>query len=118
MKIVITENRRNEVITKWLDKNYGDLSQKTLSKFSQTTYYVDELDNDMFSYSYGDVTIEDSGLQSDLFNVLGLNRYNLNLILKPWIEKTYGIDVDLVQYTTWHCNNCGKYHPTKYHIDD
>lgn len=115
MKIIITENKRNSVVTKWLDKNYSNLIPKTLS---QTTYYVDESDNDIFSYSYGDVTIEDSGLQSDLFNVFNLSRYELNTIIKPWVEQTYGIDIDLVQYTTWHCNNCGKYHPTKYHIKE
>lgn len=115
MKVVITENRRNEAVTKWLDKNYSDLIPRKGIGYKD---YFDEKGNNIFSYSYGDITIVSPDLQSDLFNVLGLNRYNLNLILKPWIEKTYDIDVDLVQYTTWHCNNCGKYHPTKYHIKD
>jgi len=118
MRIIITENRRNEVVTKWLDKNYSDLIG--MKNIHGIIYYKKKDGKTMFSFhtAYGDVTIEDSGLQSDLFNIMGLNNYNLNVILKPWIEKTYGINIDLVQYTTWHCNRCGKYHPTKHHIDE
>jgi len=118
MKIIITENIRNRVITKWLDNNYNDLIG--MENSHGTIDYKKKDGKTMFSFhtTYSDVTIEDNELQSYLFNMFNLKRYDLNQIVKPWIEETYGIDVDLVQYTTWHCNKCGKYHPTKYHIEE
>jgi hypothetical protein len=117
MKLIITESRRNEVVTKWLDRKYGNL---TPIEHTMTTTYTNESGDGIFFYgrTYGDVTIEDENLQYDLYNMFGLSRYDLNQIVKPWIEKTYGINVDIVLYTTFHCNNCGKYHPTKYHIKE
>ena len=113
MKIIITESKMNSVVTKWLDKKYSNLIPRQYSVF---IVFDDELGNSVFSYSYGDITIVSPDLQYDLFNMFNLKRYDLNQIVKPWVEQTYGIDVDLVQYTTWHCNNCGMYHPTKHHI--
>lgn len=117
MKLIITESKRNDAVTKWLDRKYGNL---TPIKHTISTSYTNESGDSMFFYntSYGDVTIEDENLQYDLYNMFGLSRYDLNQIVKPWIEKTYGINVDIVLYTTFHCNNCGKYHPTKYHIKE
>ena len=115
MKLIITESKMNSVVTKWLDKKYGNLTPK---KHILTTTFTNESGDGMFHYSYGDVTIEDENLQSDLVNMFNLSRYDLNQIVKPWFEQTYGMDVDLVQYTTWHCNHCGHYHPTKHHIEE
>jgi len=113
MKLIITESRRDGAVIKWLDKKYGKLTPRKGIGYED---YFDEKGNNIFSYSYGDITIVSPDLQYDLFNMFGLKRYDLNQIVKPWVEETYGINVDLVQYTTWHCNNCGMYHPTKYHI--
>jgi len=115
MKLIITESRRNDAVTKWLDRKYGNLIPK---KHILNTTFTNESGDGIFYYSHGDITIEDKNLQSDLVNMFNLSRYDLNQILKPWIEETYGMDVDLVHYTTFHCNRCGKYHPTKHHIDE
>jgi hypothetical protein len=113
MKMIISESKRDSAVIKWLDKKYGNLIPR---KGIGYTDYFDEKGNNIFSFSYEEITIVSPDLQYDLFNMFGLKRYDLNQIVKPWIEETYGINVDLVQYTTWHCNNCGMYHPTKYHI--
>jgi hypothetical protein len=105
----------SSVVTKWLDRKYSNLIPRQYSVF---TTFDDESGNGVFSYSYGDITIVSPDLQYDLFNMFNLKRYDLNQIIKPWVEQTYNIDVDLVQYTTWHCNHCGKYHPTKHHIEE
>ncbi len=115
MKLIITESKRNEAVTKWLDRKYGNLIP---IKHNITTTFTNESGDGMFYYSYGDVIIDNDDLQYDLYNMFGLSRHDLNQIVKPWIKETYGINVDFVQYTTWHCNYCGKYHPTKYHIEE
>ena len=117
MKLIITESKRNDAVTKWLDRKYGNL---TPIKHTISTSYTNESGDNMFFYFdvSNDVTIENENLQYDLFDMFGLSRYDLNQIVKPWIEETYGINVDMVLYTTFHCNKCGKYHPTKHHIED
>ena len=120
MKIVITENRRNEAITKWLNQEYGDL--KRFNPNNRYIHYIDNYDNTIFVYNdrTGLVTIEDEYLQRDLSSMFGLDGYELNNILIPWLEERYNLQVPLVKFqeTTWHCNECGRYHTTRYHIDD
>jgi hypothetical protein len=117
MKLIITESKMDQVVTRWLNKKYGNL---TPIKHTISTSYTNESGDIVFYYFdvSGDIIIEDEDLQNDLFDMFGLSRYNLNRIVKPWIEETYGIDVDMVEYTTFHCSRCGHYHPTTYHIDE
>lgn len=116
MKFIITESKRESAVINWLNKKYGNL---TVSG-DVDKWFIDEKDNIIFLYNrFTDVvTIESSGLQNDLFETFGLSRYQLNQIVKPWFEKTYGIEIDMVRYNTHYCNRCGKYHPTTYHIDE
>ena len=116
MKMIISESKMISAVTKWLDKKYGNLTKIPHSVF---TTFADESGDAMFFYDNesGDVTIENEDLQYGLFDMFNLSSHGLKTILKPWIEETYGIDVDLVHYTTYYCGWCNQYHPTKYHID-
>jgi len=115
MKLIITDSKRDGAVIKWLDRKYGNLIP---IKGVGYTDYFDDKDNNIFSFSYGDITIVSPDLQYDLFDMFNLSRYDLNTIIKPWVKQTYDIDFDLIRYTTWHCQHCGKYHPTKHHIDE
>jgi len=77
MKLIITESKRNDAVTKWLDRKYGNL---TPIKHTIFTTYTDESGNEMFFYYdvSNDVTIENENLQYDLFDMFGLSRYDLN----------------------------------------
>ena len=116
MKMIISESKMISAVTKWLDKKYGNLTQIPHSIF---TTFADESGDAMFFYFdvSNDVTIENEDLQYGLFDMFNLSSHGLKTILKPWIEETYGIDVDLVHYTTYYCGWCNQYHPTKHHID-
>ena len=117
MKFIITENKRNQIVTDWLDKNYGNLKPEQ-HKIASVTSYVDDNGDEVFSYDwYGLVTIHNSDLQTMLFTVFNLDKDSLNSIFIPWMMERYYIKVNDVRYTTWHCNKCGEFHPTKYHID-
>ena len=85
MKVIITESKMSSVVTKWLDRKYSNLIPRQYSIF---TTFTNESGDSVFFYDNvsGDVTIEDENLHSDLFNMFNLSRYNLNQILKPWIE--------------------------------
>ena len=123
MKIIITESVRNKAVTKWLNNEYGEL-EKWINPNGNYRYihYIDSNDNTIFIYhrNTGLVTIEDEDLYRDLSSMFGVNGYELNNILIPWLEERYNIQTDLIKYpeTTWHCNECGRYHTTRHHIDD
>jgi len=116
MKLIITESKMSSAVIKWLDRKYSNL---TPIKHTVFTTFADESGNSVFFYDNesGDVTLEDGNLQYGLFDMFNLSIYGLKSILKPWIEETYGIKVDLVHYTTFYCSKCNQYHPTKHHID-
>ena len=119
MKIVITENKRIKVVTKWLDDNYGDLNPIIDNNPIYITF-TDNNGDDILLYnsnSKGMVIINDV-LQDSLKEMFGVKYNQLDDIFIPWIRNTYGKEVKFVMYQTWHCNTCGKFHPTKYHIDD
>lgn len=101
MKIVITENRRNEAVTKWLNKNYSDLRKYSAPGSFRFIYYKNESDENIFMYNRdtGLVTITDKTLTQDLKHMFSLSGYELNDILIPWFEQAYNLHVELVEYS-------------------
>ena len=101
MKLIITENRRNRAITKWLDENYGDLEKYTPpDSFPFINYRTNDGGN-VFIYSRntGMVTIVNEILYRDLKHMFGLSNYELNDILIPWLEERYNLHVEQVHYS-------------------
>lgn len=117
MKFIITENKRNQIVTDWLDNNYGNLKPEQHNIASHTSYVNDNGDEVFTSNWSGLVTIDNSDLQTMLFTVFNLDKDSLNSVFIPWMKERYNEKIKMVQYTTWHCNKCGEFHPTKYHID-
>ena len=119
---MITENKRNRTITKWLDENYGNLRKYSSSGSFKYIHYKDDDELTIFTFNRntGVVTIINSDLERDLTSMFGLNGYELNDIFIPWLEERYNLHAEKVQFeqTTWHCNECGGFHTTRYHIDD
>jgi hypothetical protein len=122
MKIIITENKRYRAITKWLDQEYGKLRKYAGNGSYRYIHYKDddELTIFRFNRNTGVVTIINPDLERDLKSMFGLTGYEVNDIFIPWLEERYNLHVEKVQFeeTTWHCNECGRYHTTRYHIDD
>jgi hypothetical protein len=122
MKIIISENSRNRTVTKWLDQEYSNLRMYNPNGFYKFIHYKndDELTIFTFNRNTGVVTIINPDLEMDLKSMFGLTGYEVNDILIPWLEKRYNLHVEKVQFeqTTYHCNECGRYHTTRYHIDD
>lgn len=121
MKIIISENRRNRTVTKWMDSEYGKLRKYSPGGYKYIHYKDDdELTIFIFNRNIGLVTIINPDLERDLTSMFGLDGYELNNILIPWFEERYNLHVEKVQFeqTTYHCNECGRYHTTRYHIDD
>ena len=100
MKLIITENTRNRVITKWLDENYGDLEKYTSPDLFKLIVYRTNDGGNVFHYNRntGVVTIVNEILYQDLKHMFGISNYALNDILIPWIEERYNLHVEKVQY--------------------
>jgi hypothetical protein len=117
MRIIISENKRKNVVTKWLDMDYGDLE-----KYSIGHRFIQYLDNDrdsLFSFNRdtGIVDLSEE-ITNQLVSMFGVTSgYDINDIFIPWLMERYNLHVEKIIYTTWHCNKCGRYHITKYHID-
>lgn len=115
MKYIITENKLNNIVTQWLDDNYGDL------KLVETKYYNFYEKNGTPIFDYlpiaRQVTIIDEEIQNILLNMFNVNNLSLNKIFIPWIKKRYNINPRIIVYTEWNCTKCGGHHITKYHVE-
>ena len=118
MKVVITENKRNSIITKWLDINYGDLKKYSIG--DRYVEYLDKGNNSVFTFSRETDIVElYQEITTQLVSIFGITSgTDINNIFIPWLMDRYNLHVKRILYTTWHCNNCGGYHITNYHIED
>jgi hypothetical protein len=117
MKIIITENKRNNIVTKWLDMDYGNLVMGSTGH--RYIHYLDKGRYKIFTFNRESRIVELSEeITNQLVSMFGVTSdEDINDIFIPWLMKTYNLYVEKVMYTTWHCNKCGRYHITKYHID-
>jgi hypothetical protein len=118
MKIVITENKRNKIVTKWLDDNYGNMNVVYEDNPRYITFR-DNDDEDIFLYNINTDTLSIMSPETQRgLKMFGLNKNVMNSIVKPWMESLYGFPIKVVNYQTWYCNTCGKFHSEPYHIED
>ena len=101
MKLIITESKMNSVVTKWLDKNYGDLRKSASPMNFRFIHYKDENNQTVFLFNRntGTVTITNKSVYHYLNDMFGLSGYELNDILIPWFEQSYNLHVEKVQYS-------------------
>lgn len=91
----------NSVVTKWLDKGYGDLRKSASPMSFNFIHYKDENNQTVFLFNRntGTVTITNKSLYHYLKDMFGLTRYQLNDILIPWLEQSYNLHVERVTYS-------------------
>jgi hypothetical protein len=120
MKLIITESKMNSVVTKWLDKNYGDLTSHIGTNKEFQHSWLSKGDKTIFDYYVNAraITISDEIIQSDLVEMFNLDQDSLNDIFIPWFDERYNLNVKKVYYTKYHCWKCNGNHITQYHIDD
>jgi len=101
MKLIITESKMSSVVTKWLDKNYGDLRKYASSMSFNFIHYKDENNQTVFLFNRntGTVTITNKSVYHYLKDMFGLSSYELNDILIPWIKQSYNLHIEKVQYS-------------------
>lgn len=96
MKIIISESRRNEILFKWLDNHYGNLSKDVyLNPFDiEVFYYYNpingnrELEYYNFSNGEGVLTVSNDILEF-LNKILDVNLNEVYPIILEWFRKKY-----------------------------
>jgi len=92
MKIIITEGKLNKVILKWLDNEYGNLTQ--VVKGNKVSY-VDQDGLPILIYyqnkNHGGIYVNFQKVWGLLGNIFGIDRQQIQVILKIWLEETYNI---------------------------
>ena len=94
----------NSVVTKWLDKNYGDLRKHPSPSNNYFIHYKNKNDKLIFLFNRNTdwVTITDNIFYQYLNNIFSLSIHELNDILIPWFEQSYNLHVEKVQYNNLH----------------
>ncbi len=92
MKIIIAEGRLNKVILKWLDNEYGNLTQ--VVKGNKVSY-VDQDGLPILIYyqneKHGGIYVNFQKVWQLLGDIFGINQPQTQVILKIWLEETYDI---------------------------
>lgn len=101
MKVIITENGLYNVVSKWMDKSYGDLRKSSSSMNFKFIHYKNENNQTVFLFNRdtGTVTITNKTVYHYLNHMFGLSGDDLNDILIPWLKQVYNLHVEKVQYS-------------------
>lgn len=101
MNVLIKKNKRDKLITDWLDKTYGDtLIYRKESNLSEWGNFFESDGNKVFLYngSLNRITLMDGNLESVLEGVFNVKDTELISIFKPWFEKNYNFTPSFVQW--------------------
>jgi hypothetical protein len=101
MKLLITESKRNKIITKYLDKYYSDLSVNNFRKYG-VKHYIDPNGFKIFLVEDNTLWLLNKQLTDDLVDLFGIDITNSDDILIPWFEETYGDNIFRVKVWGYH----------------
>lgn len=92
MKYIISENKLDRVVLKWLNKNFGNLTEVVKG---DKTYYVDKNKLPLFFYRQnvkdGFIYFNYERIWLLLGPIFGLNVLQKREILSRWLEKSYNL---------------------------
>ena len=94
MKIIITENRLEQVAINWLNKNYGDLEEFETDKYPDFIFYR-KGDKIIFDYNIRSETVHVSydEIWSFFESYFGMEYEQIQDLTKVWVEERYNLRV-------------------------
>lgn len=94
MKLIITENKRNRVIIKWLNSEYGDLTPYETEKFPNYILFMKDGEV-IFGYDkkYRGIYVSYSHIWSFLKTFFELEKKEIQDLTKKWVEEHYNLRV-------------------------
>ena len=92
MKYIITENKIEQVVIKYLNKYYGDLEEYRTDKRLNSVFFVKGkkiyMEQDLESKR---LYVDYDTLWSDLKDTFSLEYDDVQSIIKKWVEVTYNL---------------------------
>jgi hypothetical protein len=94
MKLIITENKLNDVVIKWLNKNYGNLKPYETDEYPYSIFYIRDKEV-FFEYNKknGFVYISYDDIWSFLENIFSMEYEQIQEVTKLWVEEHYNLRV-------------------------
>ena len=93
MKYIITENKLEEVIIKYLNKFYGDLEEYKSTKFPDTILFIKDKKVYMKqNLKNGRLWVDYDTIWTDLETIFILEELEIQDIITKWVEETYKLE--------------------------
>jgi len=102
MKVLITESKRDRLVIKWLNLEYGDLTPYEMEKHPNQIFFMKD-EKIFFNYNKkpGTVGISYDKIWSFLESFFGLEYEEIQDITKEWIEEHYKLRVTTSDKNYW-----------------
>jgi hypothetical protein len=92
MKYIITENKMENVVIKYLNKMYGDLEEYRTDEHPDRIFFIKGKKVYMEQDSENDnLWVDSDTIWSDLENTFSLEYDEIELIISKWAEETYNL---------------------------
>jgi hypothetical protein len=107
MKLIITENKRNQIVIKWLNSEYGDLTPFETGKYPDYIFFKKDGEV-VFDYNKknGFVFISNEKIWSFLESFFGLEYEEIQDLTKEWVEEHLKLGVTTTHDTSHSSSIC------------
>jgi hypothetical protein len=97
MKLIITENKLNDVVIKWLNKNYGDLKPYETDQYPDHIFFMKDKQV-IFDYNKenGFVYVSYDDIWSFLVRIFSMEYEQIQEVTKLWVEEHYNLMVTTI----------------------
>ena len=94
MKVLITESKRDHIVIKWLDNNYGDLTPYETDEYPDFIFFMKDGEI-IFDYNKknGWIYVSYDKIWSLLESFFGLEFEETQALTKEWLEEHYKLDI-------------------------
>jgi hypothetical protein len=94
MNIQVNKHQLERVVIKWLNKYFGNLTQKKHKKHPNSVFYVNSNNEAMMEYDQenGEVLISYDHIWSKIELLFHLNYRDIQSIMKVWLGETYKLE--------------------------
>ncbi len=94
MDIQVNKHQLERVVIKWLNKHFGNLTQKKHKDYPDSIYYVNDNNQVLMEYDKKTerVSIHYEYVWSKIESLFHLKYYETISILRVWLEETYKLE--------------------------
>jgi len=94
MNIQVNEHQLERVVIKWLNKYFGNLTQKKHKYNPDSVFYVNSNNKIIMEYNpdYENFLIDYDHIWSKLESLFHLNYREVQSIMKVWLKETYKLE--------------------------